>query len=146
MFDRFKLFSGEKKETPALIHSDFNIKGDVYDQERNLRWRWNWDELRSSPGRAKYARVIKLAFPFDDPAMLDNCPFMCKIGENIGASKETKYYGFAYTTEEEAHALSEWGQRFPHAKLMTNLEPVSGVTTDESKIEYTKTRDTDNRS
>ena len=140
MFGKISFFSGEKKEMPELIHPDFRIKGDVYDREGNLRWYWNWDELRDSPGRKKYAHVIKLAFPFDDSSLLDNCPFMCKVGENIGASHETKYYGFAYATEEETRALSEWGQRFPHAKLMTNLETLTGVTMDRSKIEYVKKR------
>lgn len=131
-------FWGEKKEAVPLIHSDFKVRGDIYDQERNLRWSWNWDEFKNSSKRKRFTRVIKLAFPFNDPHLLDNCPFMCKIGENIGSSHETKYYGFAYATEEEARALTNWGQRFPHAKLMTNLDSLTGVTTDQSNIEYVK--------
>jgi hypothetical protein len=131
-------FWAEKKETTPIIHPDFKVRGDIYDQERNLRWSWNWDQLKDSPKRKKFTRVIKLAFPFDEVGLLDNCPFMCKVGENIGSNHETKYYGFAYAIEEDAQALVDWGQRFPHAKLMTNLESLTGVTTEQSNIEYVK--------
>lgn len=138
MFGKSGFFSREKKETAALIRPDFKIEGDAYDPERNLRWHWNWDQLKDSPQRKKYAAIVKLAFPFDEPNLLDDCPFMCKIGENIGASRETKYYGVAYATEEETQAVREWGQRFPHAKLITDLEPFGAGTTKRSETEYLK--------
>ena len=133
MFEKF--FS---RETLPPIHPDFKIKGDVYDNEKDLRWSWNWVELKLSPNRKKYAQAIKLAFPFEDVGLMDSCPFMCKIGENIGENKETKYYGVAYATEEDTQALIDWGQKFPHAKLITGLEPFSDGTTRNSKIEYVK--------
>ena len=134
----------ENKEAPALIHPDFKIKGDIYDDEVR-RWYWNWLELKPSPIRKKYAAPIKLAFPFEDPTLLNNCPFMCKVGENIGTNPETKYYGVAYATEEDAQTLSDWGQRFPHAKLITNLEPFNFGTRAQSKIEYIKKKGEDEK-
>ena len=106
-----------------------------------MRWQWNWDELRSASGQKKNTGIIKLAFPFDEPALMDNCSFMCKIGKNIGENQETKYYGVAYATEEDSEALIEWGQRFPHAKLIRNLDPISLDTTDRSTVEYVKKKE-----
>ena len=63
----FERLRRERKEEAPLIHQDFKIRGDVYDRERDLRWRWNWVHIKDSPKRKTYSRVIKLAFPFDDP-------------------------------------------------------------------------------
>ena len=138
MFGKLNFFAGEKRETQILIHPDFKITGDCYDDKGKLRWCWNWNEFKPRVDKRKYGQPVKLAFAFDDPGLLNNCPYMCKIGENIGANQETKFYGVAYAIEENSQELCEWGQRFPHAKLISDIDPLSGQTTNKSKIEYVK--------
>ncbi len=115
---------GEKKERP-LIHPDFKIEDNEGD---GFSWWWNYtdfnDYLRKKP-REKYDSfgMIKVAFPFDDPTSLDNCPFMCKIGENATSNPDTRWFGVAYAYKDDAENLKAWASKFPRWELITKLTP-----------------------
>ena len=139
MFEKLEKFFGGNKEKPPLVHPDFGVKEDYDD---GFYWWWNYTDIArylktKDLKKNKNPKIVKVAFPFDDPRLLDNCPFMCKIGKNIGQKQETQYYGVAYGTEDDIEALKEWAQRFPHAKLLTSLG-FNAETTERSKIEYIK--------
>ena len=118
MFDFLKKIE-KKQEEP--LHPDFKIKDDF--------WWWNYTDF------GKYIRenrkdlklydlngVAKIAFPFDDITLLNNCPFMCKIGENISSQKDTKYFGVAYAYKDEVEKLNKFGKQFSRYEIITNLD------------------------
>jgi len=60
---------------------------------------------------------IKVAFLFDDPKLLDECPFVCKIAEDN--RKKHRYVGIAYGRNKDREALKEWAHKFFEPKLFT---------------------------
>lgn len=102
-----------------MIHPDFRIK------DPEGFWWWNYTDFGEYARRAgkKFSLklkkgIIKIAFPFDDPALLDGCIFMCKIGENQTSKPDTKWFGVAYGFEDDADKLAEWASRFPRSELI----------------------------
>jgi len=69
-------------------------------------------------------------FSFDDPRLLDDCPFMAKIGVNEDQAVPGKYIGFAYGND--VSKMSDWAKRFLFAEIIDRLDD-GGVSTDESK-------------
>ncbi|MBI5733286.1 hypothetical protein HY967_05065, partial [Candidatus Jorgensenbacteria bacterium] len=53
---------------------------------------------------------------FDDPKLLDDCPFVCKIGKNVDG--DTKYFGVAYGDETIQKQMKEWAKKFRRATLL----------------------------
>jgi len=117
----FNFFNKLEKKQEKPIHPDFKIKD-------NFLW-WNYTDF------GKYIRekrrdlktyalngVIKVAFPFDDINLLDDCPFMCKIGENVSSQKDTKYFGIAYAYKDELEKLNEFGKKFSRYEIITDLD------------------------
>ncbi len=90
----------EKGLTP-LIHPKFKI-------------RWNyWQQNRE--GLLAY---LKVSFTFDDPGLLDDCPFVCKIAPHDDP-KVAAYFGIAFALPYEVDRLKEWTARFKNRELRT---------------------------
>ena len=77
--------------------------------------------------------TLKIRFAFDDPSLLDDCPFMAKIGLNQDPAVNGKYIGFAYGQAKDQETLSSWGQKFNYTELIKGLDN-EGVSTSESKV------------
>ncbi len=121
MFGKLKSFF--ERERNEVIHPDFSI------EDPDGFWRWNSSHF--SPTAFQVRRLqekgfraagrelpeIKVAFAFDNPKLLDKCPFLCKIGKNL--NRDTAYFGVAYADEEDYEALQKWGSRFPRLEVLT---------------------------
>jgi len=73
--------------------------------------------LRYAPSKLQVSAHVKVTFVFDDPTLLDECPFVCKISTD--AKGEYKFFGVAYGRKKDADALKSWAQKFPETKLFT---------------------------
>lgn len=103
----------EQKETTKGIHPDFRLRdGEYY---HNRPW-----ELIDGP------IVSKVGFKFDDPKLLDDCPFIAKVG--INWSEGPKYFGLAYAHDGEQQTLIDWAQRFEYVRLMQPLSRTGELT------------------
>jgi hypothetical protein len=109
----------KKQEEP--IHPDFKNKDGF--------WFWNYTDfgkyIKESRKDLKIYNpngIVKVAFPFDDVSLLNDCPFMCKIGENISSLKDTKYFGIAYAYEDEIEKLEEFGKKFSRHEVIRDLD------------------------
>lgn len=118
MFDFFKKIE-KKQEEP--LHPDFRIRDNL--------WWWNYTdfgeyirEKRRDLKTYDLNGVIKMAFPFDDSNLLNNCPFICKISENINSQKDTKYFGIAYAYKDEEEKLKEFGKKFSRYEIIADLD------------------------
>ncbi len=76
---------------------------------------------------------MKIRFSFDDPSLLDNCPFIAKIGLNGDSNVGGKYIGFAYGRNTDQEALMLWAQKFNFAELIVGLDE-NAVSTPDSKV------------
>jgi hypothetical protein len=110
-----------RREEGPLVHPDFRV--------RDGFWTWNYNNFgtyiqEKKPHLKTYDKfgIIKVAFPFDDPSLLDNCPFMCKIGKNDTSDPGTQWFGVAYGYEDDAAALEAWAARFPSYELITSTD------------------------
>lgn len=81
----------KKQEKPPQIHKDFG----TYKE----RWWFNREWLIGTP-------QIKLCFSFDDPSVLDDCPFVGKIAPNT--ADRHKYFGLVYSMRAGAEQLKQW--------------------------------------
>jgi len=125
-----KLFSKQKPELEKSVknlHPKFNITYDGF-------WYFNRE---FSFLRRDEKIDIKSRFGFDDPALLDGCEFLAKIGVNEDPNISTSFIGFAYAKEMEKELLIQWIQRFPYAEIINHLDN-NGVSTNESEIEIIK--------
>ncbi len=96
-----------QSEQVDLIHPDFKMSVLRFHQNRA------WD--RTTMGRLEDS--VKIGFSFDDPQLLNECPFVCKI--SVDTKGEYRYFGVAYGTLKEQEALKQWAAKFPQAKLFT---------------------------
>jgi hypothetical protein len=87
------------------IHPDFLLGFGGFAQNRP------WDRKTLGPQR------IKVCFSFDDPTLLDDCPFVTKITVDLKTS--CRFFGVAYGTWSDQEELIRWASRFPIAKLFT---------------------------
>lgn len=103
----------EAKESVRKLHPDFKVTQDNF---------WYFNRVNSSgfPMRP----TLKVIFKFENPALLDNCPFMAKIGMN--ESDGPKYFGVAYGSKQNRTELENWVKKFPWAHLILDLDK-SGV-------------------
>lgn len=119
-----KLFGRKKEKTGEQpIHFDFLVR------DPDGFWWWNHTNFGKYIREKKKLKlydalgIIKIAFPFDDPKLLNNCPFMCKIGENTTSIKDTKWFGIAYGYKDDGDALIDWAsRRFPRYELITDTD------------------------
>ena len=76
---------------------------------------------------------IKIRFGFDDPTLLNDCPFMAKISSNLDDQITHKYIWFAYGDEKNKSDLVKWAKKFPYSELINNLDR-NGISTSKSII------------
>lgn len=77
--------------------------------------------------------AVKIRFSFDNPSLLDKCPFIAKIGLNNDSNVQGKYIGFAYGKIEETKSLATWAEKFNYAELIEGLDR-EGVSSPDSKV------------
>ncbi|MFA5773719.1 MAG: hypothetical protein WC908_03550 [Candidatus Paceibacterota bacterium] len=128
----FNFFNKLEKRQEGPLHPDFKT-GDGF-------WFWNYTDfgkyIKENRRDLKFYDangIIKIAFPFDDVNLLNNCPFMCKIGKNISSGKETEWFGVAYAYKDELEELKEFGKKFPNYKIITDIDNMAEIQ-DQSKI------------
>jgi hypothetical protein len=117
-FERMFSASKETIESAKDVHSAFTLTDDNF-----------WFSNRSYKSYEEQP-TLKATFKFDTPELLDDCPFMAKIGMN--ESEGPKYFGVAYATESNQSELETWAKRFPWAHLIIGLDN-DGVITDISQ-------------
>lgn len=102
-----------KTDTP---HPDFRI---VSNFSGDFRWYQNkeWGPAPEPP--------YKLGFYFNDPSVLNDCPWVCKFGINLNEKMpDYKYFAVAYGAphlHQEGYGLEEmkkWVMQFDHPSLM----------------------------
>jgi len=100
---------GEDETGVRDLHQDFNL--------HEGPWYYNraWDPV---DGRTN----VKIRFSFDDPTLLNECPFMAKIGLNQDPAVPGKYIGFAYGQDGDRAELEAWAQKFDFAELIAGLD------------------------
>ena len=101
----------KKKENPPQIHKDFGTYEDG--------WWFNREWPIGTP-------QIKLAFSFDDPDVLNGCPFVGKIAPNT--ADRHQYFGLVYGMREGAEELKAWAAQ-------RNLSSVRLLTYDSRVLE-----------
>jgi hypothetical protein len=115
MFKKIKEKAAKILEQPPLIHPEFKIRFKVQDDDGKIFY---WFQNREViPG---HFPSLKIAFPVDDPAILDECPFMAKIGNNTNPENH-KYFALVYGGKDELRAMEEWiwSKDIQNAKLLT---------------------------
>lgn len=88
------------------IHPDFQIPVGNYAQNRK------WNEALKG-GRPDLKATVR----FDEAAILNDCPFPCKVAPDF--TGQYAYFGVAYAREVEKQALREWASRFPVSQILT---------------------------
>jgi len=81
-----------------VLHPDFIISNGVsYQQNRR--------------GELSHVEHHKVCFTFDDISLMDDCPFVAKIGYN--KRDGDRYFGVAYARSlEQLDQVREWAMRF----------------------------------
>jgi len=102
----FERFRGKDETGARDLHGDFRIH------------EGSWCYNRSHNPFLDREITLKVRFAFDDPALMDNCPFMAKIGLNQDPALHGKYIGFAYGQAKDQETLSSWAQKFNYAELI----------------------------
>lgn len=94
--------ANERGLTP-LIHPDF--------RERFGNWQKNGICMSA-------AFASKVTFCFDDPSLLDDCAFTCKVAphDNPGVAR---YFGVVYAYKWNQKDVIEWSKRFRNRELRT---------------------------
>lgn len=105
----------------ALIHPDFPRKFQNWYFNRD----YNWLDDGSI--------TLKVRFAFDNPGLLDNCPFFAKVGNNLDPDVSGQYVGFAYGSGADEEKLRDWAKKFPFSELIIGLDE-EGMHTPESKF------------
>ena len=94
-FDKF-LNRTENIESVKYLHPNFYTTDDDI-------WYYN----RMYGGGFPYEKfpTIKVIFKFDDPSLLNDCSFVCKI--SLNKSDGPKYFGVAFAQDERKDELVE---------------------------------------
>ncbi len=98
----------KKKE---FLHPQFTITkfDDRWEHNRTYK---PWDGVINSK-----VRVL-----FDDLSLLDNCPFMAKVGTNFnGHIIPLKYVAFCYGNGKNREELMAYARTFPYAEIIDGL-------------------------
>jgi len=111
----------ERSDSTKGVHPNFRLRHEsgLYYQNRDVGF----------PPRI----ALKIGFKFDDPHLLDDCPFIAKFGFNRGEGP--KYFGLAYGDADEEQMLLEWSQKFEYVRLMKPVTNMGNETDDTKTIE-----------
>lgn len=131
-------FKKEEVEQSPEIHPEFS------EPDAGGYWRWNHTnfldfkrEKAEAENRKCVANSIipnfKIAFGFDDPAILENCPFMGKIGESD--EEGSKYWGVFYGNKEDFEALKSWAGQFTDKVRLLDYESERSIEIDPNSSE-----------
>ena len=102
---------------PDPIHPDFRMTNVIDD---DLTWFQNkdWGPVDDPP--------YKIGFYFNDISILDNCPWVCKFGNNLNEKfSQYKYFCVGYgnpvlhRTGFGLEDMKQWAMQFDHPSLMT---------------------------
>ena len=111
-----------KEENPLRdLHPNFRVK---YDSWYANRYHNPFIDGQSS---------LKVRFSFDDPKLLDDFPFLGKIGMNLEQNLKGKFIGFAYGQDKDRQTLEEWAKKFPYAEIIIGLDH-DGVIRENSQV------------
>lgn len=108
LFEKIFQPKQEAKESTKNLHPDFRITNDGF-----------WYSNRNC-SMYESEITLKVIFKFEDPILLDKCPFMAKIAMN--KSEGSKYFGVAYGNNEKRSELENWAKKFPWAHLILDLD------------------------
>jgi hypothetical protein len=89
-------------------------------------FQYQYGQWLYTDGKSHFGLAAKVRFAFDDPELLNECPFYAKIGMNKDKQIPQRYIGFAY--DHEKSRLLNWAERFPFAELIDGLDH-QGVST-----------------
>jgi hypothetical protein len=115
MLDRIKnFFKKEEVSEVPIIHPDFN----TIDPAGFWRWNYGGDfgafQKQKLENKEKHLMSgtpdFKIAFGFDDPTVLEKCPFIGKIGKND--NHDTKYWAVFYGAKEDFEGMKNWAAQF----------------------------------
>lgn len=112
------------------LHSDFGIEAGP--------WRFNREKsfFEKMP-------TMKLRVGFDDVKLLDDCPFVAKIGINKDELVAGKYVGFFYGNVKVKDDLIKWAKKFPYSELIEGLDKNS-ISLPDSKVSVINKVEKDN--
>lgn len=106
-----KRYEGERSARCDEIHPDFRVIFEHPGQVPVFAYnKVDWKEMRFRDPE------IKLIFAFDDPYLLDECPYLTKVA--LDAKWGYKYFGVAYGWERQTEELAEYGERFNFAQIL----------------------------
>lgn len=111
-----------EREELSNLHPDFKIDFG--------QWFFNRAESMSE---ATNPPTIKIRVGFDDSKLLDECPFLAKIGINRDDSIQHKFIGFMYGDKDSRNRLVVYAEKFPYSELIDGLTG-TGVSLEDSKI------------
>ena len=131
-FNFEKIFQKTSNLENSQLHEDFQIKEDA--------WLFN----RRHNIATDESICLKTRFAFDKLSLLDDCPYMAKIGINLDDNLPYRYIGFAYGDKENRNTLFQWAQKFPYSELIENLD-YDGVSTEASSVTIINQQDGANR-
>lgn len=115
MLEKIKEKIKQSVEAKPLIHPDFRIMFRVKD-DSGRQFIWFQNRYQNFGEQL----TIKIAFPVDDPSILDGCPFVAKIGDNIN-QEDHKYFALIYGDKNNWQAMKEWvwSKDIKNSKLLT---------------------------
>ena len=122
LFEKFLNRSEGERISARGLHKSFGLSCDGF-----------WYFKREFSIIDDHDAAIKVQFTFDDPSLLDESPFLTKIGPNQDETLEGRWIGFAYGRGDAKQKLIEWAKKFPHAELIDHLNR-EGVSTPESTV------------
>lgn len=100
-----------KKTNQEIIHSKFTKTDDGF---------WFWNKRWDTPLQPSY----KIGFSFNEPNMVDDCNFICKVGKNT-ESENYKYFGLVFGNDKAVDYTQEevknWVTKFPEKFLFDDL-------------------------
>lgn len=121
---KFNLFEKLRgKENIKYVHGDFSKRYGP----------WAFNKAYNPYQYAENTPNHKVRFSFDNPALLDNCPYIAKIGVNLDTDVPGKYIGFVYGFDEDVEEMKSWSEKFNFAELISGLDS-DGVSKDDSQI------------
>ncbi|MEF2175891.1 MAG: hypothetical protein V3575_05440 [Candidatus Absconditabacteria bacterium] len=91
-----------------VIHKDF-VVGGILDNV-TMFFNKSWDLERGLP-------EFKITFCFNNTKLLDNCPYVCKIGINYQYDQNCMFFGVVYGKYEELDQITERTNKFSNQQL-----------------------------
>jgi hypothetical protein len=100
------------------IHPDFRTPMHVADKQGEFTWHQNidWGPFPDPP--------YKVGFYFDDPVVLNDCPWVCKIAPNRNPNIAHKYFAVSFgdpgqwDTDFGLAEMKKWALQFQEPSLM----------------------------